>query len=92
MNTIELTKEQADALMWEEKTPEGFTHIESKNQGESRWTMITWDIFRHDESGKYYAFEWERGLTEMQESDYRKAELFEVVPTPMEKIVYFKAE
>lgn len=63
--------------------------IDDIEKGESRWSMRTQSIIIFED--KYYAIDWDRGLTECQEN-YFGNQPYEVkrVETPIIKVTYEK--
>lgn len=74
---------------------EGWTVVADFHLGSRRWVEERRIILSHDTTGDLYGFDYERGLTEMQEfywPDYypEQIELFEVETVEVTKIEYTK--
>ena len=57
-----------ESLAWDEDEAEGFKTVDRNEVGTSRWST-TIEVITQGPSGKLYLWEWEEGLTEMQEND-----------------------
>jgi hypothetical protein len=64
---------------------EGFTVVDTVEGDDRRWSRTVTVVLKSEESGKHYMWEYERGLTEYQDSEYRGDSPVEVVP--VKKIV-----
>lgn len=54
---------------------EGFK-LEEKIVGDSRrWVTGITSVLKHEESGKFYGYDWDRGNTESQENEYPEGEI-----------------
>jgi hypothetical protein len=51
-----------------ESDGEYYKFVASEDVDSSRWSVLVQVVFQVKEDGKLYAFNWERGLTEMQEN------------------------
>jgi len=51
------------------RSTERYTHIETEFVDETRWGSVWRTVYLDSEDDRYYAFEWERGATEMQDYD-----------------------
>jgi len=75
----ELTKEEARELVWDGL--DGWSVIETKTVGHSRWSIEKEAIIYNKESGKHYSLRWSEGATEQQDEEpfeYSEPELVEV--------------
>lgn len=52
-----------------------YTYIGEVSQGSERWEENVWVVFKYSKDNNYYAFEAERGLTELQEDTIGYEEL-----------------
>lgn len=68
------TQEERANMAW--CTPP-WDEVHKEERGARRWTVGVYTVVRHRETGKLWAIEWERALTEEQESDFPN-EPFEV--------------
>lgn len=78
--------EEAVGILAEEIPDDEFQpiHIESIEEGETRWMIPTMDVMEIDQ-GVYVAVCWERGKTENQENIYDDDTVYLV--KPIEKVV-----
>lgn len=52
--------------------------VDEESDGSGRWEDYVTTIFKMD--NRYFAFDWCRGKTEMQDNDFDTSEYYEVVP------------
>lgn len=74
---------------WMEEKPEsesgyGFHEVHESGAGGRRWLEAMTTVIKSERTGRFWQYEWERGLTERQENEYPNFEdpktFTEVVP------------
>lgn len=84
---IELTKQEAIEISWEDCDPEVYKIVQSpKRVGERRWEDDYEVVFEHIPSGKFYALYFSRGKTEMQETLPFEYDREPIKPTEVRKV------
>lgn len=74
-----LTEEEYHGACWGDP-PEGFEFTEEVEGDSGRWVTDIMTVFKHTESGEYWAVEWCRANTERQEHEYYDKTPFRVYP------------
>ena len=90
--TLQLTREQAQSLAWDEADPEWGLTVELNEQIDSRrWVSVHRLVIR-DKDGKFWAATYDQGLTEYQDSrpfeDQAEVEFCEVEKLPVTSYEY----
>ena len=80
---MKITKEQVKELLFNGKSGD-LTKVDEVKGKNRRWSRTNQVIFK-DKDGKFYAVEWEEGLTEEQENEFYEQEAVEV--RPVEKVI-----
>jgi len=86
---VNLTKDQASELAWGGAV-EGLEYVGEMGHGARRWTETMWVVFRKTDTpdAELWAFKYERGLTEGQETEIEACTAFRVEPVAVTTITY----
>ncbi len=90
---LELTKEQARELIWEDT--EGFTVISDEMTSQSRWSIHHCVVVKREADGKYFEGTYSKGATENQDEspfEYEEPNFLQVWPKEKTVIEYVSKE
>jgi hypothetical protein len=83
---MKLTQEQAQELAWGGAV-EGLEYVSEAGMGARRWSETIRVVFVESGKPELWAFEYEKGLTENQDTEI-DAEAFRVEAVPVTTIIY----